>query len=151
MPLKLTASTSTRPRTPTDVLKWFGCEMGAQTKFDKKTGTSIVNGAHDAKALAEKLEGFIKKYVQCYSCGNPETVVKIKREDILLKCKACGFVSEVDPRLKLNTFIVKNPPEEKLSKGEKKVKKAEKKVERKAILQKNQPTKGDFIDIYKNK
>jgi translation initiation factor 5 len=100
--------------------------MGAQTKFDKKTGTSIVNGAHDAKALAEKLEGFIKKYVQCYSCGNPETVVKIKREDILLKCKACGFVSEVDPRLKLNTFIVKNPPEEKLSKGEKKVKKAEK-------------------------
>lgn len=109
-----------------DVLKFFGCELGAQTKFDKKAGTSIVNGAHDSTKLAELLESFIKKYVQCYSCGNPETVVKIKKESIFLKCKACGFVSEVDPRLRLNTFIVKNPPENKLSKAEKKVKKAEK-------------------------
>jgi translation initiation factor 5 len=44
----------------------------------------------------------------------------------LLKCKACGFVSEVDARLRLCSFIVKNPPENKLSKAEKKVKKAEK-------------------------
>jgi translation initiation factor 5 len=109
-----------------DVIKFFGCELGAQTKFDKKTGTSIVNGAHDQQKLAEVLESFIKKYVQCYSCGNPETVVKVKKDNIFLKCKACGFVSQVDPGLKLNTFIIKNPPENKLSKAEKKVKKAEK-------------------------
>lgn len=30
------------------------------------------------------------RYVQCYDCGNPETMVKIKREFITLKCKACG-------------------------------------------------------------
>jgi len=29
-------------------------------------------------------------------------------------------VSEVDPRLRLNAFIVKNPPENKMSKEEKK-------------------------------
>ena len=46
--------------------------------------------------------------------------MKVKKENILLKCKACGFVSDVDPRLKLNGYIVKNPPEVKLSKGEKK-------------------------------
>lgn len=108
------------------MIKFFGCELGAQTKFDKKTGTSIVNGAHDQQKLAEVLESFIKKYVQCYSCGNPETVVKVKKDNIFLKCKACGFVSQVDPGLKLNTFIIKNPPENKLSKAEKKVKKAEK-------------------------
>lgn len=34
--------------------------------------------------------------------------------------QACGYVSEVDSRLKLNTFILKNPPENKLSKAEKK-------------------------------
>lgn len=34
--------------------------------------------------------------------------------------QACGFVSEVDARLKLNTFILKNPPDNKLSKAEKK-------------------------------
>ena len=109
-----------------DVLKFFGFELGAQTKFDKKSGTCIVNGAHEAARLSELLEIFIKKFVQCYSCGNPETVVKIKRENILLKCKACGFVSEVDPRLRLNGFIIKNPPEDTMSKAEKKVKKAEK-------------------------
>jgi translation initiation factor 5 len=113
-------------RISTDVLKYFGLELGAQTKFDKKAGTCIVNGAHDASKLSEILETFIKKFVQCYSCGNPETMVKIKRENILLKCKACGFVSEVDARLRLCSFIVKNPPENKLSKAEKKVKKAEK-------------------------
>lgn len=37
-----------------------------------------------------------------------------------VQCKACGFVSEVDARLRLNTYIVKNPPENKLSKAEKK-------------------------------
>jgi len=84
------------------------------------------SGAHDAKKLSEVLESFIKKYVQCYGCGNPETVIKIKKENINMKCKACGFVSTVDPLLKLNTFIIKNPPEKKLSKAEKKVKDAQK-------------------------
>jgi translation initiation factor 5 len=30
------------------------------------------------------------RYVQCYDCGNPETIIKIKKEFIYLKCKACG-------------------------------------------------------------
>ena len=74
-------------RPPEYILKYFGTELGAQTKFDKSSGTSIVNGAHDAARLSEILEGFIKKYVQCYSCGNPETVVKIRKDNIYLKCK----------------------------------------------------------------
>lgn len=49
------------PPTPADVLKFFGIELGAQTKYDKKSGTSIVNGAHDASKLSELLESFIKK------------------------------------------------------------------------------------------
>mmetsp|Transcript_8874 Transcript_8874/g.15368 ORF Transcript_8874/g.15368 Transcript_8874/m.15368 type:complete len:467 (-) Transcript_8874:612-2012(-) len=113
-------------RNPEYVLKYFGCELGAQTNYDKATGTSIVNGAHDSKKLLEVLEGFIKKFVQCYSCGNPETHIKIDKKEILhLKCKACGFLSDIDPRHKLNTFIIKNPPENKLGKEEKKLKKAE--------------------------
>lgn len=32
----------------------------------------------------------LHRYVQCYDCGNPETIVKIKKEFIYLKCKACG-------------------------------------------------------------
>ncbi|KAI7841801.1 hypothetical protein COHA_004525 [Chlorella ohadii] len=115
-------------RPPDYCLKYYGYELGALTNYDKKSGNSIVNGAHDASRLSELLEGFIKKFVQCYSCGNPETVIKIRKrsETIELKCKACGFVSEVSAKEKLVGYIIKNPPEEKLSKAEKKVKKAEK-------------------------
>ncbi|PRQ21572.1 putative translation initiation factor IF2/IF5 [Rosa chinensis] len=101
--------------------KYFGCELGAQSKFDEKTGTSHVNGAHDTAKLAGLLENFIKKYVQCYGCGNPETEIIITKTQMLnLKCAACGFVSDVDMRDKLTTFILKNPPEQKKSAKEKK-------------------------------
>lgn len=107
--------------------KYFGCVLGAQSKFDEKTGTSTVNGAHDTLKLVQHLEGFIKTYVQCYGCGNPETEVIItKSQCINLKCAACGFVSEVDMRDKLTTFILKNPPETKKKKGDKNMRRAEK-------------------------
>ncbi|XWS25224.1 hypothetical protein CRYUN_Cryun27aG0051200 [Craigia yunnanensis] len=108
--------------------KYFGCELGAQSKFDEKTGTSLVNGAHDTAKLAGLLENFIKKYVQCYGCGNPETEIVItKTQMITLKCAACGFVSDVDMRDKLTTFIIKNPPEaKKSSKDKKAMRRAEK-------------------------
>lgn len=101
--------------------KYFGCELGAQSKFDEKTGTSLVNGAHDTAKLAGLLENFIKKYVQCYGCGNPETEVLItKTQMVTLKCAACGFISDVDMRDKLTSFILKNPPEQKKSSKDKK-------------------------------
>ncbi|KAE9615664.1 putative translation initiation factor IF2/IF5 [Lupinus albus] len=108
--------------------KYFGCELGAQSKFDAKTGTSHVNGAHETAKLAGLLENFIKKYVQCYGCGNPETEILITKTQMLqLKCAACGFVSDVDMRDKLTTFIIKNPPEvKKGSKDKKAMRRAEK-------------------------
>lgn len=108
--------------------KYFGCELGAQSKFDEKTGVSLVNGAHDPSKLAGLLENFIKKYVQCYGCGNPETEIIISKTQMLtLKCAACGYVSDVDMRDKLTTFILKNPPEQKKgSKDKKAMRRAEK-------------------------
>ncbi|OAY23359.1 eukaryotic translation initiation factor 5 [Manihot esculenta] len=108
--------------------KYFGNELGAQSKFDEKTGTSLVNGAHDTAKLAGLLENFIKKYVQCYGCGNPETEIVItKTQMITLKCAACGFISDVDMRDKLTTFILKSPPEPKKgSKDKKAMRRAEK-------------------------
>ncbi|CAL9128956.1 unnamed protein product [Musa textilis] len=101
--------------------KYFGCELGAQSKFDEKTGVSLVNGAHDTAKLAGLLENFIKKYVQCYGCGNPETEIIITKTQMLtLKCAACGYVSDVDMRDKLTTFILKNPPEQKKGAKDKK-------------------------------
>ena len=66
------------------------------------------------ESTCRTMEMFIKKFVQLL-VGNPETVFSInkKTEVITMKCKACGHVSECDPRHKLCNYIVKNPPKDK--------------------------------------
>jgi len=103
------ASALARP--PTYVTKYFGCELGAQTQFDVKAERYIVNGCHEAGKLQDMLDGFIKKFVLCEQCSNPETVIKVKKNMIGASCKACGHIFTLDMRHKLTTFIVKNPPE----------------------------------------
>ena len=56
-----------------DPTKYFGCELGAQTQFDHKNDRFIVNGSHDASKLQSLLDGFIKRFVLCQECSNPET------------------------------------------------------------------------------
>lgn len=100
-------------RPPTYPTKYFGCELGAQTQFDFKNDRFIVNGAHDSSKLQTLLDGFIKKFVLCIECDNPETnlLVLPKKQTITQQCIACGHITNVDMRHKLTTFILKNPPE----------------------------------------
>jgi translation initiation factor 5 len=60
-------------RPPSYPCKYFGNELGAQTQMDAKTDRYIVNGSHDASKLQELLDGFIRKFVLCPACTNPET------------------------------------------------------------------------------
>ena len=57
----------------TDPCKYFGCELGAQTQFDVKNDRYIVNGSHESTKLQDLLDGFIKRFVLCHECENPET------------------------------------------------------------------------------
>ncbi|XP_003747617.1 eukaryotic translation initiation factor 5 [Galendromus occidentalis] len=100
-------------RPPAYPTKYFGCELGSQTHCDAKSDRFIVNGQHDANKLQEILDGFIKRYVLCASCDNPETVLTVlqKRGIITTACKACGHSGQLETNHKLNTFILKNPPE----------------------------------------
>lgn len=93
--------------------KYFGCELGAQTQFDFKNERFIVNGSHDSSKLQDLLDGFIRKFVLCPECDNPETelIVSTKRNTISQGCKACGYHDKLDFNHKLNTFILKNPPD----------------------------------------
>jgi len=102
-------------RPPTYVTKYFGFELGAQTQLDIKAERYIVNGCHDAGKMQDILDGFIKKFVLCEKCENPETVLKVKKNMIGASCKACGHIFTLDMRHKLTTFIVKNPPEKDIS------------------------------------
>ncbi|XP_023602906.1 eukaryotic translation initiation factor 5 isoform X2 [Myotis lucifugus] len=100
-------------RPPTYPTKYFGCELGAQTQFDVKNDRYIVNGSHEANKLQDMLDGFIKKFVLCPECENPETELHVnpKKQTIGNSCKACGYRGMLDTHHKLCTFILKNPPE----------------------------------------
>ncbi|EZF16293.1 hypothetical protein H112_05738 [Trichophyton rubrum D6] len=97
-------------RPPSYLIKYFGFELGAQANSKPTDDRWIINGAHDAPKLQDYLDGFITKFVLCKKCKNPETDVVIKDQSIILDCKACGERSDVDPRLKLSSFILKNQP-----------------------------------------
>ncbi|XP_078516363.1 eukaryotic translation initiation factor 5 [Lissotriton helveticus] len=100
-------------RPPTYPTKYFGCELGAQTQFDVKNDRFIVNGSHESNKLQDMLDGFIKKFVLCPECDNPETDLHVnpKKQTIGNSCKACGYRGMLDTKHKLCTFILKNPPE----------------------------------------
>jgi len=70
--------------------KYFGIELGAQTQIDKKNERFIVNGSHDSEKLQDILDGYIKKFVLCQQCENPETKLQVSKEDIFQTCMACG-------------------------------------------------------------
>ncbi|CAH0560327.1 unnamed protein product [Brassicogethes aeneus] len=99
-------------RPPTYPTKYFGCELGAQTQFEKKNERFIVNGSHDAAKLQDLLDGFIRKFVLCPECENPETelLVSTKKNTISQGCKACGHHGILESNHKLTTYILKNPP-----------------------------------------
>ena len=55
---------------------------------------NLINGSHDNGKMVALLEVFIKKYAQCYGCGNPETKILIsKTQMISLRCATDGFKS----------------------------------------------------------
>ncbi|KAI8845827.1 domain found in IF2B/IF5-domain-containing protein [Chytriomyces cf. hyalinus JEL632] len=98
-------------RPPSYPTKFFGSELGAQTKVDEKLDRYIINGAHDAAKLQNLLDSFIKKFVLCPSCLNPETDLIIQKDETITRnCQACGANLPVDMRHKLCVFIIKNPP-----------------------------------------
>ncbi|PHH91939.1 hypothetical protein CDD83_9655 [Cordyceps sp. RAO-2017] len=100
-------------RPPSYINKYFGFELGAMTNNDPKDDRWIINGAHESAKLQDHLDGFINKFVLCKKCKNPETDVNINNDRILLDCKACGQRTDVDLRLKLSGYILKNQPSKK--------------------------------------
>ncbi|MCJ1417481.1 hypothetical protein MMC32_003825 [Xylographa parallela] len=123
--VNLSSVAASLARPPSYVIKYFGFELGAQTNTNPADDRWIINGAHEASKLQDYLDGFISKFVLCKKCKNPETDVQIKDGRILLDCKACGQRSDVDLRLKLSSFILKNQPKKgKKDKADKKARRA---------------------------
>lgn len=98
-------------RSPDLPTKYFGTELGALSKFDTKLEKAIVNGKHEQDTLIRLLNSFIKKFVLCGKCGNPETTFRVTKSNIYMDCKACGHTTTVPSTEKLTTYILKHPPQ----------------------------------------
>ena len=96
-------------RPPTYPTKFFGCELGAQVTMNNEY---IVNGSHDPDRLLQLLYGFIRMFVLCTKCNNPETSLIVSNQNIRQKCIACGHEAVIPKaKHKLTTFIINHPPE----------------------------------------
>lgn len=94
-----------------DVTKYFGIEMGAQTNIDDKNDRYIVNGAHSAEDLQIQLDGFIQKFVLCPNCDSPETELNVVKKTIYQKCAACGYTGLLKYSThRLFNYILNRPP-----------------------------------------
>lgn len=112
-------------RPPGYVCKFFGCELGAQTKIDDSEGTYIVNGSFQQSSLMEVLQKFIDMFVMCSNCNLPETDMKLRKSGTITQaCNACGHEGPCDMTHKLCTFIINNPPDGKKKKSDGKKDKA---------------------------
>ncbi|CAF1581945.1 unnamed protein product [Rotaria magnacalcarata] len=113
--VNVTAIAKALNRPPTYVTKFFGCELGAQVQMNAKEDRYIVNGAHDCEKLQNLLDGFIKRFVLCPKCDNPETRLSVRKRnggEINQVCAACGYSGIIIMAShKLTTYIAKNPPD----------------------------------------
>ena len=96
-------------RDPDEVLKFMGCELGAQIIWIPEQERGIVNGAHADEALQALVHLYVDKFVLCPTCKYPETSYKfkLKRDYIYHTCKACGAKDGlVDEGHRLCKFII---------------------------------------------
>lgn len=88
--------------------KFIGFELGTKYKCDLAQKSCIFAGKHSEETLAVCLDKFIALFVLCVKCKNPETVIQVKHDKIMAKCKACGKTFKMDESHKLSNFIIKN-------------------------------------------
>lgn len=148
-------------RSPGEVNKFFGCELGAQTSYAPETDRAVVNGAHNDATLRAFMKRYIDVFVLCPACGLPETQYKIKDKHIYHRCKACGAKEEVDMSHKLCTYILaqdkkakKEKSKEKKQKGsddDTKKKKKKKDKEKEKEIDENADKKKKKKDKHKSK
>mmetsp|Transcript_3244 Transcript_3244/g.10155 ORF Transcript_3244/g.10155 Transcript_3244/m.10155 type:complete len:426 (-) Transcript_3244:52-1329(-) len=105
-------------RSPEHITKFYGCELGAQSRYDEVNERGIVNGAHQTSDLQQLLFSYIRLFVLCPNCGLPETDMVVKKRELQHQCNACGATSDMDMTHKLCAFILREAKSAKAKKGE---------------------------------
>jgi translation initiation factor 2 beta subunit (eIF-2beta)/eIF-5 len=83
---------------PAEVInKFFGSELGALSNYIKADEKFLVMGSFQRDIIQQRVYSFIRKYVLCTRCRNPETTLSIKKKAVISTCGSCGHKGEVAP------------------------------------------------------
>tara|TARA_B100000575_G_scaffold294576_1_gene311675 strand:+ start:5281 stop:5778 length:498 start_codon:yes stop_codon:yes gene_type:complete len=95
-------------RTPDEIIKFMGIDIGAQSKYIEKEQCHILNGHHIISDINNSLNKYIDIFVICPKCNLPEIPkYKVKNKTIKMKCLACGNRYTLDSTdHKLCSFII---------------------------------------------
>eukprot|EP00668_Euglena_longa_P015504 GGOE01019590.1.p1 GENE.GGOE01019590.1~~GGOE01019590.1.p1 ORF type:complete len:401 (-),score=114.41 GGOE01019590.1:210-1412(-) len=88
-------------------MRFFAHELAATSKL--KDDKWILTGLHTQENIQSCIFDFIKRFVLCKACRNPETVIRVDgKKNIFLDCKACSRTTDIAPTEKLCNVIIKN-------------------------------------------
>jgi len=96
------------------IVTYIGQVLGVSTNIDKKNQNKCtLTGKHDEHIIQDKYFEFVKKYILCKHCDNPETLPKIigkkKNTSIDLSCRSCGKAYPLDTSDKFVKFMLLHP------------------------------------------
>ena len=93
------------------ILKFMSQKLGTISHVDVNE-RHVITGRRDVAELQTLLNDFIKTFVTCKKCKNPETIMHVanKLKTVHLRCMTCGHDGHVDSKHKLVPYIMANPP-----------------------------------------
>ncbi|KAF9289709.1 hypothetical protein BGZ68_008791 [Mortierella alpina] len=91
------------------ISKFFELELEMQGVMeDRQRWFKLCGGVISELELMMTLDKFIRRFVLCYVCNNPETALTIFNTHIMKECGACGQSTRVDRFSKLTRYILRN-------------------------------------------
>ncbi|CAF0835012.1 unnamed protein product [Adineta steineri] len=95
-------------RSPLYIIKYFAYELS--TSIHVKSDLYIIKGVYSQEKFQDLLDGFIKQFVLCRYCENPETELnKTDNDEITQTCCACGKTKRIGiDSHRLVKFILRN-------------------------------------------
>ncbi len=73
--------------------KYFFAELAAPGNVEGDR--LIIQRKVKTKLIEKKLEDYVKEFVFCNECGEPDTILVTKDKKTVMKCEACGNKSSI--------------------------------------------------------
>jgi len=90
-------------RTSDELLKFLGYHLNTQTNSSQ----SSFNGVYSTEKMQEAVYDYIRAYVLCSVCNNPETKIFLsKSKKVKIGCAACGHCQDVSNNSKFDKWLL---------------------------------------------